>query len=109
MPVTVDVDGIGRYAQEAEAAVYFSCLEALQNVAKYADASSASVRLAADERILTFEVVDDGGASTRRPPSAAPGSRGSPIDWPRSAAASTSGARQGEGATLVGTIPVEAR
>ena len=31
VPVTVESDGIGRYPQEAEAAVYFSCLEALQN------------------------------------------------------------------------------
>ena len=37
VPVSVEPDGIGRYPQEAEAAVYFSCLEALQNVAKYAD------------------------------------------------------------------------
>ena len=34
VPVTVDADSIGRYPQEAEAAVYFCCLEALQNVAK---------------------------------------------------------------------------
>src|SRR5437773_2834235 len=41
IPVTVAADGLGRYAQEAEAAVYFCCLEALQNVAKYAHASRA--------------------------------------------------------------------
>ena len=40
VPVTVDATGIGRYPQEAEAAVYFCVLEALQNVAKYADAST---------------------------------------------------------------------
>ena len=36
VPVTVRAEGLGRYPQEVEAAVYFSCLEALQNVAKYA-------------------------------------------------------------------------
>ena len=41
--VTVEADGIGRYAREVEAAVYFSCLEALQNVSKYASASRATV------------------------------------------------------------------
>jgi signal transduction histidine kinase len=60
VPVTVEVDGVGRYAPETEAAVYFSCLEALQNVAKYADASSARIRLEQTNGALRFEVVDDG-------------------------------------------------
>jgi len=60
VPITVEPDGIGRYPQEAEAAVYFSCLEALQNVAKYADATSATIRLTAGDGELRFEVVDDG-------------------------------------------------
>jgi signal transduction histidine kinase len=60
VPVTIRADGLGRYAPEVEAAVYFSCLEALQNVAKYAEASSATVILAQSNGHLTFEVVDDG-------------------------------------------------
>jgi signal transduction histidine kinase len=40
--------------------VYFSCLEALQNVAKYARATSAVVHVAAAGGELTFEVADDG-------------------------------------------------
>ncbi len=56
----VSADGAGRYPQEVEAAVYFSCLEALQNVAKYADATTARVRLRQDDSWLTFEVSDDG-------------------------------------------------
>ena len=43
-PVSVETDGIGRYEQPVEAAVYFCALEALNNVAKYAGASSATVR-----------------------------------------------------------------
>jgi signal transduction histidine kinase len=39
-PVTVRADGVGRLPQEIEAAVYFSVLEALQNIGKYADASA---------------------------------------------------------------------
>src|SRR5262249_46463161 len=35
VPITVQADGIGRYDQQVEAAVYFCTLEALQNVAKY--------------------------------------------------------------------------
>jgi signal transduction histidine kinase len=43
-----------------EAAVYFCCLEALQNVAKYANASSARVRLADRDGRISFTVTDDG-------------------------------------------------
>ena len=60
LPVEVEGEGIDRYPQEVEAAIYFCCLEALQNVAKYANASSAQVRLAGDDRTVTFEVTDDG-------------------------------------------------
>src|SRR2546430_4599949 len=40
VPVAIDPDGARRYPQQMEAAVYFCCLEALQNVAKYAQAST---------------------------------------------------------------------
>jgi signal transduction histidine kinase len=43
-----------------ETAVYFSCLEALQNVAKYADATRATIELHADPATLRFAVRDDG-------------------------------------------------
>ncbi len=60
VPVTVDSVGIGRYSQEVEAAVYFSVLEALQNVQKYAQASHAAVRLRDEDGVLRFEIADDG-------------------------------------------------
>jgi signal transduction histidine kinase len=60
LPVEVEGMGLGRYPQEVEAAVYFCCLEALQNVAKYAHASSAHVRLADLDGTVSFEVTDDG-------------------------------------------------
>ncbi|HEX5936256.1 MAG TPA: histidine kinase [Actinomycetota bacterium] len=60
VPVAIRSDGIGRYAREAEAAVYFSCLEALQNVAKYASASRAVVALSDGDGRLRFTVTDDG-------------------------------------------------
>jgi signal transduction histidine kinase len=60
VPVTVHPDGVGRYGQDVESAVYFCCLEALNNVAKYADASSVEIRLAQTEGELRFEVADDG-------------------------------------------------
>jgi signal transduction histidine kinase len=60
MPVQVQSDGVGRYPQAAEGAVYFCVLEALQNAAKYAEASQVSVRLAQRDGRLTFEIQDDG-------------------------------------------------
>jgi signal transduction histidine kinase len=60
IPVTVDVATDARYPQAIESAVYFCCLEALNNIAKYADASRAIVRIAHDVGQLRFEVADDG-------------------------------------------------
>ena len=60
VPTSVQADGVARYPQDVEAAVYFCVLEALQNVAKYAGASSARVRLTASGDELRFEVADDG-------------------------------------------------
>ena len=59
LPVTIDSDGIGRFSRDVEAAVYFCVLEALNNAAKYAEATGATVRLSANGG-LTFEVADDG-------------------------------------------------
>lgn len=60
IPVTVEGDGLGRYPQDIEAAVYFCVLEALQNVQKYAGASNAVVSLSEVESRLQFEVYDNG-------------------------------------------------
>jgi signal transduction histidine kinase len=60
VPVAVEAEGIGRYQQEIEACIYFCALEGLQNVAKYARASSATVRLWEEGGELRFSVVDDG-------------------------------------------------
>ena len=50
VPTTIEPDGVGRYPREVEAAVYFCALEAMQNIAKYADARSATVRLGRTRR-----------------------------------------------------------
>ena len=60
VPVLLDSDGIHRYRQEAEAAVYFCVLEALQNVSKYANANGVRVTLGETNGDLTFAVQDDG-------------------------------------------------
>jgi signal transduction histidine kinase len=61
LPATVQVDGIGRYPREVESAIYFCCLEALQNAAKYAgEVATARVRVWVEDDQLKFEVEDDG-------------------------------------------------
>ncbi len=66
VPVAVEADGIGRFGQEAEAAVYFCCLEALQNTAKYAGATQALICLQAQNGTLRFTVSDDGAGYDAR-------------------------------------------
>jgi len=58
--VHIDADGIRRYPQEIEAALYFCTLEALQNVQKYASAAAVEVRLREDGGQIHVEVSDDG-------------------------------------------------
>jgi signal transduction histidine kinase len=60
LDVAVVADGLGRYPTEVEAAVYFCCLEALQNAAKHAPGSSVEVSLVEEAGGLVFSVVDDG-------------------------------------------------
>ena len=52
---------IGRYPPEIESAVYYCCLEALQNATKHAGPATHIVaRLHADKDELRLEVSDDG-------------------------------------------------
>ncbi len=60
VPVEVLAEGLGRYPQAVESAVYFCCLEALQNVQKYAGATRVTVTLSDAEGVFTFDVRDDG-------------------------------------------------
>ncbi len=64
--VTVDV-GPERYPTAVEGAAYFVISEALANVAKYANATSARVRVRPFDDHMTIEVEDDGvgGADPR--------------------------------------------
>ena len=53
-------DDVGRYPAEVEAAIYFSCLEALQNAAKHAQEATVELRLWTESGGLLFSVTDDG-------------------------------------------------
>jgi signal transduction histidine kinase len=108
LPVTVDAVGLGRFPEETEAAVYFCCIEALQNIAKYAAASRAAITLRATAGRLTFSVADDGaGFDAARTPLGA-GLRN------MSDRLSALGGRlevtsaPGQGTTITGRLPVPA-
>ncbi|HEX2850631.1 MAG TPA: GAF domain-containing sensor histidine kinase [Acidimicrobiales bacterium] len=60
LDVEVDAGGAGRHATATEAAVYFCCLEALQNAAKHAPGSHVDIRAWTEGGELRFEVADDG-------------------------------------------------
>ena len=60
LPVHLDAEGVRRHPIETEAAVYFCCLEALQNAAKYAHASAIAIVLREDDDAISFSVADDG-------------------------------------------------
>lgn len=66
VPVSVRGSGIGRYREDIEVAVYFCCLEALQNIAKHAGAgASGAIILWQDRQRLWFEVRDSGAGFDR--------------------------------------------
>jgi signal transduction histidine kinase len=60
IPVRISAGGVGRYRADVEATVYFCTLEALQNVAKYAQATSTEIVLSATNGSLSFVIRDDG-------------------------------------------------
>jgi signal transduction histidine kinase len=60
LPTSTDIV-VDRHDQEVEAAVYFCCMEALQNAGKHAgDSASAVLRVWQDPAALHWEVADDG-------------------------------------------------
>jgi signal transduction histidine kinase len=60
-PTQIDAVGVGRYPPEIESAVYYCCLEAIQNATKHGGGGVlVSVALAEENGRLAFRVVDDG-------------------------------------------------
>jgi signal transduction histidine kinase len=62
-PVEVDaseVGGDGRFPHDVESAVYFCCLEAVNNARKHAEGATIAVRLSTEAGRLCFRVQDDG-------------------------------------------------
>ena len=68
VPLALELgDDVGRLSEDCEVAIYYSCLEALQNVAKHAgEGAAASLRLWRDPRWVRFSVSDDGAGFVPR-------------------------------------------
>jgi len=110
LPVEVHAtEGIDRYPQEIEAAAYFSCLEALQNVAKYAQASRALVTLSDGDGRLHFEVADDGLGFDPSDVGYGTGLQGIADRLGALAGTLTVTSSVGNGTTVAGTIPAPDR
>lgn len=109
LEVSVRSDGIARYPREVESAVYFTVLEALQNTAKYANASSATVDLAAVDGTLEFRITDDGCGFDSA--AVAPGSGlngiADRLDTVGGSFSITS--EPGRGTRIIGTVPTTTR
>jgi signal transduction histidine kinase len=60
LDIELITEGIGRYGGDVEAAVYFCCLEALQNAGKHASSAHVVARVWEESGSLLFEVRDDG-------------------------------------------------
>ena len=60
MPVTIDTYGLARLPAPVEAALYFCCMEAVQNAAKHSGAGTVSVRVDDDSYRWRLTVTDDG-------------------------------------------------
>lgn len=95
------------FGQDMEAAVYFSFLEALQNVAKYAVASPTAIVLSNSEGSLRFTVTDDGAGFD-----SSGTSYGTGLQEIAGRLAALDGAVEiksepGHGTTLTGSIPID--
>jgi signal transduction histidine kinase len=106
--VAVHPDGVGRYGQDVEAAVYFCCLEALNNAAKYSEASRVDIRLSTGDGELRFEVSDDGRGFDRSVTSYGTGLQGMADRLDAIGGSIDVVSAPGEGTTVIGRLPVEA-
>jgi signal transduction histidine kinase len=107
LAVEIHPDGVGRYRQDVESAVYFCCLEALNNVAKYADASHVDIRLSSGDGELRFEVTDDGRGFDRSITSYGTGLQGMSDRVDAIGGSIEVESAPGRGTTVIGRLPID--
>jgi signal transduction histidine kinase len=67
IPVTIDAVGVGRLPAPVEAALYFCCMEAVQNAAKHSGARSVSVQLSESQDRWHLTIKDNGTGFDQAP------------------------------------------
>ena len=107
VPTEVAADGVDRYPREVESTIYFCVLEALNNVAKYAQATSARITVAHDDGHLTFEVRDDGVGFDVDSARGGTGLQGMADRLDAVGGSLTVVSEPGDGAAIIGTVPLE--
>ena len=107
LPATVRAASLGRYPADIEAAVYFCCLEAMQNAGKHAG-ERATVRLRVREEpgTLRFEVADDGAGFDTRVHGLGAGLRNMADRMGAFGGRLLVESAPGEGTQVTGTVPV---
>ena len=109
VPLNADLEEVGRLSEDRETAIYYCCLEALQNVAKHAgDDAVASLRLWRGPNVVRFSVSDDGVGFLSRPD--AKGAGLTNMADRIGAVGGTLAVRSapGEGTTILGRVTIEA-
>jgi signal transduction histidine kinase len=109
VPVVLEADQVGRYSQDAESTVYFCTLEALQNVAKHARASAATVRLSGSAGTLEFSVSDDGAGFPAAATRHGSGLQGMSDRLAAHGGTLTVTSQPGQGTTITGRLPTSER
>ena len=109
VPVVLEADQVGRYPQDAESTVYFCTLEALQNVAKHARASAATVRLSGSAGTLEFSVSDDGAGFPAAATRHGSGLQGMSDRLAAHGGTLTVTSQPGHGTTITGRLPTSER
>jgi signal transduction histidine kinase len=104
VPVTVHVRAEARLPERIEVAAYYLVSEALANIAKHAEASTARVDVRVDGELLTLAIRDDGVGG-------ADPTRGSGLIGLRDRVEAAGGtltvdSRPGKGTSLVAEIPI---
>ncbi len=107
-PLDVEVDAsVGRHPTETEAAVYFCCLEAMQNAAKHAPGAHLRVRVWEEAGTLRFEVADDGPGFDVAAATAGHGFVNMSDRLGAIGGEAVWSSTPGEGATVTGVVPLE--
>ena len=109
VPAVVEAGQVGRYPPDAESTVYFCTLEALQNVARHARATAATVRLSGTGEVLEFSVSDDGAGFPAAAARHGSGLQGMSDRLAAHGGTLTITSQPGHGTTITGHLPISER